>query len=91
MSLCPLVKDVLPQAILEDRPWLGLGLEKSKRVSNELGKATIHALAAIAERSTLFIGLLGDSVYPGMVFGELTTKASAGDMEVKNNELLQSF
>eukprot|EP00978_Attheya_sp_CCMP212_P029309 scaffold103641_cov46-Attheya_sp.AAC.1 len=74
---------IVHHAYLEDRPYagnLGLGLEKSKLVSSELGKATMFALVNIAERGTLFIGP-GDSVYPGMVIGELT-KVTAGDMEV---------
>jgi GTP-binding protein len=49
---------VVHHCYLEDREFagnLGVGLEKSKLVSNEQGKATLYALASLADRGTLFV------------------------------------
>lgn len=49
---------VVNHCFLEDREYagnLGIGLENSKIVSNDQGKATSYALASLADRGTLFI------------------------------------
>ena len=49
---------VVNHCFLEDREYagtLGVGLEKSKIVSNDQGKATSYALASLADRGTLFV------------------------------------
>lgn len=74
---------VVHHCYLEDRAYagaLGSKLERGKLVSCELGKATLFALASIAERGTLFVEP-GDMVYPGMVIGEYN-KGTGGDLEV---------
>jgi GTP-binding protein len=72
---------VVNHCFLEDREFagnLGVGLENSKLVSSDQGKATAYALASLADRGTLFIDP-GDLVYAGMVIGE---NAKSGDMDV---------
>jgi GTP-binding protein len=61
---------VVHHCYLEDRDYagnLGVGLEKSKLVSNEQGKATLYALATLSDRGTLFVdpGDLVSAVYYG--------------------------
>lgn len=49
---------VVNHCFLEDREYagtLGVGLENSKIVSNDQGKATSYALSSLADRGTLFI------------------------------------
>lgn len=74
---------VMTHLFLEDRPYagtLGLGLGKSKLVSNTSGRATAYALDALAARGTLFIDP-GDDVYSGMVIGE-HSRTDSPDLEV---------
>ena len=70
------------RTFLEDREWVGnlAGASSGSRgrgrlVSNDLGKATLYALSAAAERGRLFVEP-GDEVYPGMVVGE---RSKGGD------------
>ena len=73
---------VVTHLFLENRPHvgsLGLGLSKSKLVSNTEGKATAYALASLAARGTLFVEP-GDVVYSGMVIGE--NSRTGPDLEV---------
>ena len=72
---------VVNHCYLEDREFagnLGVGLDNSKLVSSDQGKATSYALASLTDRGTLFIEP-GDLVYAGMVIGE---NAKSGDMDV---------
>ena len=49
---------VVHHCYLEDREYagnLGVGLEKSKLVSNEQGKATLYALSSLMDRGTLYV------------------------------------
>lgn len=67
---------------IEDRNHagnIGVGSQKGKLVSNELGKATLYALEPLSARATHLFVAPGDMVYPGMVVGE---NNKTGDMEV---------
>ena len=73
---------VVTHLFVENREYagsLGLGLDKSKLVSNAQGKATAYALSALSPRGTLFVDP-GDMVYSGMVVGECAK--TGPDMEV---------
>jgi GTP-binding protein len=72
---------VMHHMYLEDREYagpIGQGSDRGKLVCNEMGKATLFALASLQARGTLFVAP-GDMVYPGMVIGE---NAKSGDLEV---------
>jgi GTP-binding protein len=74
---------VVNHCYLEHRPYAGSTaaamLEQPGRlVSSDTGKTTLYALAAVAERGTLFIEP-GASVYGGMVIG---VNAKVGDLDV---------
>lgn len=73
---------VLNHRFIEDRPVRKNAAqghnEKGKLISSDSGKASLYALASIAERGVLFIDT-NDTVYPGMVIGE---NSRGGDLEV---------
>jgi GTP-binding protein len=71
---------VVNHLFLENRVSSGsiLRQEKGRLVSNASGKASLYALANVAERGDLFVAP-GDLVYPGMVIGEYSR---SGDLEV---------
>lgn len=71
---------VVNHLFLENRESSGniIRQEKGRLVSNALGKASLYALANVAERGDLFVAP-GDVVYPGMVIGECSR---TGDLEV---------
>jgi GTP-binding protein len=71
---------VVNHLFLENRESSGniVRQEKGRLVSNASGKASLYALANIAERGDLFVAP-GDLVYPGMVIGECSR---SGDLEV---------
>ncbi len=74
---------VVHHTYLEDRPIASLLSnhgQKGKIISSEAGKATLYALASIAQRGTLTIQP-GDVVYPGMIIGEYN-KGQGVDLEV---------
>lgn len=73
---------VMHHCFIEDRNHagnIGVGSQKGKLVSNELGKATLYALEPLSARATHLFVAPGDMVYPGMVVGE---NNKTGDMEV---------
>jgi GTP-binding protein len=71
---------VVNHLFLENRVSSGsiLRQEKGRLVCNASGKASLYALANVAERGDLFVAP-GDLVYPGMVIGEYSR---SGDLEV---------
>ena len=71
---------VLNHTFIEDRPKASLQESslKGKLISSDSGKASLYALASIAERGTLFIET-NDLVYAGMVIGE---NSRGSDLEV---------
>ena len=74
---------VVHHTYLEDRPLSSShnnSGNKGKLVSSQAGKATLYALASIANRGTLTISP-GDVVYPGMIIGEYN-KGTNMDLEV---------
>jgi len=73
---------VLNHRFIEDRPVRKNSApghnEKGKLISSDSGKASLYALASIADRGVLFIDT-NDIVYPGMVIGE---NSRGADLEV---------
>jgi len=62
-------------------PWFGeiRSRERGSVLADRTGKVTGHAISAVQERCTLFVGA-GEEVYEGMVVGE---NARLEDMDVK--------